>query len=60
MAVVILNITEDEGGVYGKSEQTYSLRINYRELCRFKHNFEDGLVKCLRNAADAFEKLEEE
>lgn len=55
MAVVILNISEDNGQEYGEGEQTYSLRINYRELCTFTHVFEDGLAECLRKAATALE-----
>lgn len=49
--IAIVNVSE-EFKVVG--EQTYSLRINSKELIQFKHNREDNLETCLRKAADAY------
>lgn len=60
MAVIILNVTESTGrGVYGVGEQHYLVRINYKVICEFTHNFEDGLAVCLRKAADQVEEAGE-
>jgi len=58
MAVVILNVSEDNGLEYGKGKQVYQLRINYRILCTLEHNFEDGLSSLLREAADNLDETE--
>ena len=58
MAVLIVNVSEENGKIYGKGLQDYELRINYRTLVKFQHTFEDGLATCLRKAADAFETME--
>lgn len=60
MAVIILNVSEDHGIEYGYGLQIYELKINNRKLCTFYSIFEEGLVECLRNAADAFEAIENE
>ena len=52
----IQNISEENNIKYGEGKQIYKLCINKIELCRFEHNFEDGLSECLRKAAVAFEK----
>nr|BDD47187.1 hypothetical protein 5 [bacterium] len=59
MAVIIQNMTEKRGGVYGKGKQSYDLRINYNKLCEVEHNFEDGLATLLRLAADKLDYVED-
>lgn len=58
MAVLIVNVSEQYGVEYGKGLQHYELRINHQFKAKFTHDFEDGLAKCLRKAADAFEGVE--
>ncbi len=59
MSVLINNVTEYHGGVYGIGKQNYTLCINHTVRAEFTHTFEEGLSTCLRRAADAFEKAEE-
>lgn len=47
MSIIITNISEH----YGESRiQTYSLKINNKEICQFKHYRKDGLADCLYQA----------
>ena len=51
MSIIITNISEE----YKKTGlQEYSLRVNNKELVRFKHRGEDGLNVCLLKAACAY------
>lgn len=52
--IAIINITEKEKfGTYGKGVQLYQVQINDKFICRFEHNFTDGLSICLEKAAKA-------
>lgn len=51
--IAVVNVSK----IYAKEgEQTYLLKINNKDLLQFKHNAEDGLVTCLRKAANAYKK----
>ena len=52
--IQIVNIGGNPEGV-----SDYSLRINGREMCQFKHNRPQGLSMCLRKAADAYDRQRE-
>lgn len=58
--LAIVNVSESKGVAYGRGEQHYELRLNYRVLAEVRHNFEDGAVVLLRKAADALEEEERE
>ena len=58
MAVYIQNISKERNQIYGKGIQTYILGINDKKFIEFEHEFEKGLVSCLRCAATALETLE--
>lgn len=60
MSIIITNISESKGKDYGRGTQHYVLCINERKYIEFTHDFKDGLSTCLRKAADAFEKMEED
>jgi hypothetical protein len=47
MSIIITNISEHYGGSH---IQTYSLKINNKEICQFKHYQKDGLADCLYQA----------
>jgi hypothetical protein len=51
--IAIVNIDENPRAF---GEHLYSLRINQRELCKFKHKREDGISTCLMKAAKEIEK----
>jgi len=52
--ISIVNVTKRNNGEYGKGLQKYVLRINREEICEFEHVFENGLAKCLEQAAEAY------
>jgi hypothetical protein len=41
---------------YGIHE--YVVRINQREICKFKHRRETGLAVCLKKASEAVENMD--
>lgn len=49
--IAIVNVSKN---LKLKGRQTYSLRINNKEICRFFHNREESLDVCLEKAAKAF------
>jgi hypothetical protein len=53
--ITITNITNFS--INDKGIHTYLLKINNTEILRFTHNRNDGLAKCLRDAAEAVDKL---
>ena len=55
MSIIITNVSEHDDL---EGENDYVLRINSREIARFKHIRKDGLAECLRRAADAAEASE--
>ena len=56
--IAIINVSEDNGLEYGKGMQAYEVRLNYITLATFKHIFEDGMIMCLRKAAEALERVD--
>lgn len=52
MSVIITNVSEHDDL---EGENDYVLRINHRDIARFKHVRSDGLAACLRRAAEAAE-----
>lgn len=55
MSVIITNVSEHDDL---EGENDYVLRINNREIARFKHVRKEGLAECLRRAADAAGRAE--
>ena len=51
--IAIVNIDKSQSD-YG--EQEYEVRINEKIITRYKHKRENGLAKCLMEAAKAVEK----
>lgn len=52
--IAIVNISGDDLKQFG--ENTYSVRINHKEIVQFKHQRQDGLAECLRKAAQAVDE----
>lgn len=54
--ITIQNISPDDSPRYG--EDKYILKINHKIICKFSHTRSvDGLAACLRDAADAVDKV---
>lgn len=56
MSVIITNVSTHDDH---EGENDYVLRINSRQIARFKHIRRDGLAACLRRAAEAAEEAQE-
>lgn len=56
--IVITNISED---ALLRGMNKYELKINEKVICRFEHDrHPEGLAQCLRDAADAVDKKNDE
>lgn len=53
MSIIISNITEQKGGVYGQGLQHYVVKINTKVIAEYTHQFRDGLAICLQKASVA-------
>lgn len=52
---MIAIVNKGRDGKYGRNH-IYSVQINEKIICFFKHQREDGLVVCLKKAAKAVDK----